>query len=279
MEYRILAGDCIARMQMMDKNSVDDIITDPPYEINMMGHGWDNSGIAYNPHTWKAAHRVLKPNGLLVVFGATRTHHRIAHAIERAGFEIVEIIAWTYSTGFPKNHNIGKVIEKKTGSKSDQWEGWGTALKPAWEPIIIARKKGSKRTVKNISKFIHAVKASKKERNRGLEGMEKRENEHSTWGVDSDKGLIHKGRNPENRTRLQENFHPTVKPVKLMKILVDEYSEKGGTVFDPFVGSGTTGMACVLSDRNFIGCELTEDYLPLIRARIEAVKADKEGWI
>lgn len=256
MKYEILAGDCLTQMELMDKHSVDDIITDPPYEINMMGHGWDNSGIAYNPTTWKKAHRVLKPNGLLVVFGATRTHHRMADAIERAGFEILEIIAWTYSTGFPKNHNIGKRIEKKFGGKSEEWEGWGTSLKPAWEPIIIARKKGSKRTVNKISKFVHVIKASKKERNRGLEG-----------------------RNPENRTRLQENFHPTVKPLKLMKILVDEYSEKGGIVFDPFVGSGTTGMACVLSDRDFIGCELTEDYLPLIKARIEAVKENKEGWI
>jgi len=358
MEYRILAGDCIARMQMMDKHSVDDIITDPPYEIGFLGKGWDNTGIAFNPATWKEAHRVLKPNGLLVVFGATRTHHRIAHAIERGGFEIIDIIGWTYSTGFPKSHNISKAIDKRGGEDvswfgnwlkqwrkengiaqkeiaklfpsktgnltgcvanwelgfnlptneqfnlicshfklpfdnideakrevvgkqkygkrsqegvmnsntcgltqemveitvaatkpAKQWEGWGTALKPAWEPIIIARKKGSKRIVKNISKRIHIPKANKKERNRGLEGFE------------------------------YKNDHPTVKPVKLMKILVEEYSEKGGTVFDPFVGSGTTGMACVLADRNFIGCELTEDYLPLIKARIDAVKADKEGWL
>ena len=247
MDYRILAGDCIARMQMMDKHSVDDIITDPPYEIGFMAKNWDSTGIAFNPATWKEAHRVLKPNGLLVVFGATRTHHRIAHAIERAGFEIIEIIGWTYSTGFPKSYNISKGIDKQAGAEREivgyserndrllpsgqggyhgniqptykergrestklpitkaatpeakQWEGWGTALKPAWEPIIIARKKGSKRIVKNISKRIHIPKANKKERNRGLEGFE------------------------------YKNDHPTVKPVQLMKILVEEYSEKGGT--------------------------------------------------
>ena len=396
MEYRILAGDCIARMQMMDKHSIDDIITDPPYEINFMNSGWDNSGVAYNPKTWEAAHRVLKPNGLLVVFGATRTHHRIAHAIERAGFEIIEIIGWTYSTGFPKNHNISKAIDKRGGediswfgtwlrnwreennikqkdvaklfpskqkyagkaaiggftgcvgnwesgysiptneqfnlicktfnlpinsleeakreavgkqkygkrsqegvmnsntcgltqemvditvaatTPAKQWEGWGTALKPAWEPIIIARKKGSNRTVKNNNRFIHAVKASKKERNRGLEDFEDKK-KYNDFGL---KDRIENGETTNSCTNKEashtKNDHPTVKPLKLMKILVDEYSEKDGTVFDPFVGSGTTGMACVLSDRDFIGCELTEDYLPLIKARIEAVKTDKEGWI
>jgi len=306
MEYRILAGDCIARMQMMDKHSVEEIITDPPYEIGFMGNGWDNTGIAFNPATWKEAHRVLKPNGLLVVFGATRTHHRIAHAIERAGFEIIEIIGWTYSTGFPKSHNISKALDKAAGAKREvvghnpnhrtlkpvntmvgsittpptieaqKWEGWGTALKPAWEPIIVARKKGSKRIVKNISKRIHLPKANKKERNRGLEDFEEKECGKNQSSLEGGKMLTGSG---NERSNLKRNNHPTVKPVKLMKILVEEYSEKGGTVFDPFVGSGTTGIACVLADRNFIGCELTEDYLPLIKARIDAVKADKEGWL
>ena len=198
MSYRILGGDCVARMGMLNPESIDNIITDPPYEIGFMGKGWDSSGVAYNPKTWKAAHRVLKPNGLMLVFGATRTHHRIAHAIERAGFEIIDIIAWTYGTGFPKSHNISKAIDKNAGAKrkvigqnknhrsmkhtnsmvgephsgdgsitasstpdAKQWEGWGTALKPAWEPVLIARKKGSSRTVENYSQFHYISKASK----------------------------------------------------------------------------------------------------------------------
>ena len=120
--YRILAGDCVARMGMMDANSVDNCITDPPYEIGFMGKGWDNTGVAYNPRTWRAVHRVLKPNGFLAVFAATRTQHRIAHAIERAGFEIIDIISWCYGTGFPKSHNISKAIDKN-GGKSISWFG------------------------------------------------------------------------------------------------------------------------------------------------------------
>ena len=181
MSYRILAGDCVARMGMMKASSIDNCITDPPYEIGFMGNGWDNTGVAYNPRTWRAVHRVLKTDGFLVVFAATRTQHRIAHAIERAGFEILDIISWCYGTGFPKSHNISKAIDKKAGAtrkvigknknhrlmketismvgephsgdgsitesftdEAKQWDGWGTALKPAYEPIIIARKKGSK---------------------------------------------------------------------------------------------------------------------------------------
>lgn len=288
MSYRVLGGDCVARMNMLDKESIDNVICDPPYEIGFMGHGWDNSGVAYNPNTWRACHRVLKPNGYMLVFGATKTHHRIADAIQRAGFEIVDIIAWCYGTGFPKSHNIGKAIDKKLGvesivvgeSKSSgvgsiamanveqgaqartkqsvddfkgwqvkkpaselgiKWDGWGTALKPAWEPIIVARKKGSQTNV-NYSQFHYISKPSKKEKNAGIE----------------------------------KNSHPTVKPVKLMKALIEEFTEEGSTVLDPFTGSGTTGMASVISGRDFIGCELTPEYIPLAKARIEFAQQNKE---
>lgn len=287
MSYRVLGGDCVARMNMLDKESIDNVICDPPYEIGFMGHGWDNSGIAYNPNTWRACHRVLKPNGYILVFGATKTHHRIADAIQRAGFEIVDIIAWCYGTGFPKSHNIGKAIDKKLGVESIvvgkstssgvgsiamtnveqgaqartkqsvddfkgwevkkpaselgvKWDGWGTALKPAWEPIIIARKKGSQRNV-DYSQFHYISKPSKKEKNAGIE----------------------------------KNSHPTVKPVKLMKALIEEFTEEGSTVLDPFTGSGTTGMASVISGRDFIGCELTPEYIPLAKARIEFAQENK----
>ena len=292
MSYRVLGGDCVARLNMLDEESIDNCITDPPYEIGFMGQGWDNTGVAYNPATWRAVHRVLKPNGYMLVFGATKTHHRIADAIQRAGFEIVDIIAWCYGTGFPKSHNIGKAIDKKLGvesivvgeSKSSgvgsiamknvehgaqartkqsvddfkgwkvkkpaselgiKWDGWGTALKPAWEPIIVARKKGSQRNV-DYSQFYYIPKPSKSEKNAGLEAFE------------------------DNK-----NTHPTVKPVKLMKKLVEEFTEEDSTVLDPFTGSGTTGMASVISDRDFIGCELTSEYIPLAKARIGFAQENK----
>ena len=383
-EYRILGGDCIARMGMMERQSVDNVITDPPYEIGFMGKGWDNTGIAYNPRTWKAAHRVLKPNGIMLVFGATRTHHRIADAIQRAGFEIIDIIAWTYGTGFPKSHNISKAIDKRGGedvswfgvwlkqwradsntpqkevsklfpsktggltgcvanwelglslptnkqfnlicktfnlpfksmedakrevvgqhnygkrshegvmnsntcglvqeevditiaatTPAKKWEGWGTALKPAWEPIIIARKKGSSRVVKNYSQFHYIPKAGKKERNLGLEEFPQVEAK-TTEGLNTPEMREQRGR--EAKETIRANTHPTVKPVKLMKALVEEFTEKGSTVFDPFTGSGTTGMAAVILDRDFIGCELTPEYIPLAKTRIQYAKDNKDAF-
>jgi len=330
MSYRVLGGDCVARLNMLDEESIDNCITDPPYEIGFMGQGWDNTGVAYNPATWRAVHRVLKPNGYMLVFGATKTHHRIADAIQRAGFEMVDIIAWCYGTGFPKSHNIGKAVDKLEGnerevvgvSKNDrpnsqvkggrgfdsafnkgqehqpiietkgqsQWEGWGTALKPAWEPIIVARKKGSQRNV-DYSQFYYIPKPSKSEKNAGLEAFEDKVSNPiygnrvcSSCGKNelqsSSKGLSRRCfcENPvwgNARIKPTKNTHPTVKPVKLMKKLVEEFTEEGSTVLDPFTGSGTTGMASVISDRDFIGCELTSEYIPLAKARIGFAQENK----
>tara|TARA_R110000824_G_C15062888_1_gene662590 strand:+ start:60 stop:971 length:912 start_codon:yes stop_codon:yes gene_type:complete len=298
---RIIAGDCVVRMNMLEAQSIDHIITDPPYEIGFMGKGWDNSGVAYNPKTWEAAHRVLKPNGVMLVFGATRTHHRIADAIKRAGFEIVDILAWTYGTGFPKSYNISKGIEGKlvhgsaswnkwkdlngelvetgkgatslhtkelvhgnrpkdygagkslildpTTPEAKQWEGWGTALKPAWEPIIVAKKKGGNFN-KEYSPFHYIPKAGKKERNRGLDEL-----------ADD-----------------MKNAHPTVKPVNLMKKLVLDFTVEGSTVLDAFMGSGSTGIACILTNRRFVGIELTPEYIPLAKSRIKGAEEKPDEW-
>jgi len=280
--YRILAGDCVARMGMMEANSVDNCITDPPYEIGFMGKGWDNTGVAYNPRTWRAVHRVLKPNGFLAVFAATRTQHRIAHAIERAGFEIIDIISWCYGTGFPKSHNISKALDKKAGGKeAQQWEGWGTALKPAYEPIIIARKKGSKATT-NYSQFYYISKANKKEKNAGLSDFEDSVS-RTTYGnrvcsvcnkhelqTNIERRCVCK--NPvwgDARLTPTKNTHPTVKPIAIMKALIEDFTDEETVVFDPFTGSGSTGIATVMNNRTFIGCELTPEYIPLAKARIE----------
>jgi DNA modification methylase len=240
-EYKILTGDCVATMNSEEiaQESVDHIITDPPYEIGFMGNGWDDSGVAYNPDTWRAAHRVLKPDGIMLVFGATRTHHRIAHAIERADFEILDVWSWCYGTGFPKSHNISKSLLKKGHEAAAEiWDGYGTALKPAWEPIIVARKKGSSATPPPQHQFFYIPKAAKSERSIGLpEGM--------------------------------VNTHPTVKPVALMETLTRLVSQNDGEwILDPFMGSGSTGVAVLSQGKNFIGCELTEDYIPIARTRL-----------
>ena len=173
---KLINNDCIAAMKEMPDNSVDSIVTDPPYELGFMGKSWDSTGIAFNVEVWQEALRVLKPGGHLLAFSGSRTYHRMAVAIEDAGFEIRDQIMWVYGSGFPKSHNIEKAINKIDGvefiekpasgvgfmnaegaggynttinqleqvgdstERAQQWEGWGTALKPAHEPIVLARK-------------------------------------------------------------------------------------------------------------------------------------------
>ena len=181
----IYTGDCIDVMKGMPDNSVDSIVTDPPYELGFMGKSWDSTGIANSVEMWSEALRVLKPGGHLLAFSGSRTYHRMAVAIEDAGFQIRDQIMWVYGSGFPKSHNIEKAINKIDGvefneipasgvgfmnaegaggynttlnqliqtgdstERAQQWDGWGTALKPAHEPIVLARKPLSESTVAN----------------------------------------------------------------------------------------------------------------------------------
>jgi site-specific DNA-methyltransferase (adenine-specific) len=174
----IYQGNNLEVLPTLPDNSVDSIVCDPPYELGFMGKSWDSSGIAYSVELWRECLRVLKPGGHLLAFGGTRTWHRLAVAIEDAGFEIRDNIAWLYGSGFPKSHNISKAIDKAAGAEREvtatiadrwagkgnvyaraseanndsvevtasatddakAWDGWGTALKPAHEPIVVARK-------------------------------------------------------------------------------------------------------------------------------------------
>ena len=159
----LLKGDCIKKLKGLKDNSVDSVVTDPPYHLTswdmqpkkkykrknkgFMGKEWDGLGkdgigIANNPKLWKEVLRVLKPGGHLLSFSHSRTYHRQAVAVEDAGFEIRDQIMWVYGSGFPKSHNIGKKVE--------QYEGWGTALKPAHEPIVMARKPFNGTVAKNV---------------------------------------------------------------------------------------------------------------------------------
>jgi site-specific DNA-methyltransferase (adenine-specific) len=175
---KLLLGDCLDKLKELEDNSVDSIVTDPPYGLAFMGKKWDYD--VPSQAIWEECLRVLKPGGHILSFAGSRTYHRMAVRIEDAGFEIRDQIMWIYGSGFPKSHNIGKAIDKiegnerevvgenpnKKGRKSDgkgsfvsdtllgkgenagvyvdkgnsQWEGWGTALKPAHEPIVMARK-------------------------------------------------------------------------------------------------------------------------------------------
>jgi len=192
----LINADCIAAMKEMPENSIDSIVTDPPYELGFMGKSWDSSGIAFNVEVWQEALRVLKPGGHLIAFSGSRTYHRMAVAIEDAGFEIRDQIMWVYGSGFPKSHNISKGIDKAAGaepietglpnnlnsclggsachcetdgtkfsatkhaaktiaatSEAATWQGWGTALKPAHEPMVLARKPLEGTVANNVLTF------------------------------------------------------------------------------------------------------------------------------
>lgn len=345
---RVLVGSCLDRLKDLADGSVDSIVTDPPYELGFMGKSWDASGIAYSVELWRECLRVLKPGGHLLAFGGTRTYHRMAVAIEDAGFEIRDSIHWVYGSGFPKSLNVAKAItahEKTGGSQpkeltdaAKQWDGWGTALKPAHEPIVVARKPLAGTVAANVlehgtgalnidgcrigsdtlpaqargvskigtfegadgnitpertgrwpaniifdeaagaeldaqsgleaSRFFYCPKPGKKERNAGLEKLRAKTAGEATDRKEDSDGL-NSPRAGAGRTGGSKNFHPTVKPVELMRYLCRLITPPNGTVLDPFLGSGTTAVAAILEGFEWVGCEMTADYLPIIKGRVK----------
>lgn len=189
MVIELYNADCLEKLDELKENSIDAIVTEPPYELNFMGKGWDNAGVSFSKDTWAKCLRVLKPGGYLLAFGGSRTYHRIACAIEDGGFEIRDCIMWLYGSGFPKSMNIGLAVDKKNGVESEdtgvispnarpnctkdntlyesgtvgknftikkatnKWEGWGTTLKPSYEPIVVARKPLDGSCVANVMKW------------------------------------------------------------------------------------------------------------------------------
>lgn len=151
--YKIYNGDMLDMLQVIKPESIDAIVCDPPYELGFMNKSWDSTGIAFKKETWQNCFEVLKPGGYLLVFGGSRTYHRIACAIEDAGFEIRDCVMYLYGSGFTKSYNIGLAIDKKNGVFQNEWQGWGTCLKPAYEPIIVARKSFKGSVVDNIIKY------------------------------------------------------------------------------------------------------------------------------
>ena len=324
-------GDCRDIMATMDASSVDAIVTDPPYGLAFMGKDWDHGvpGVEF----WTEALRVAKPGAHLLAFGGTRTFHRLACAIEDAGWEIRDTIMWVYGSGFPKSHDVSKAIDKaagaerevvgqrdtKTGSNKEtnwkcssprimdvtapatdaarQWSGWGTALKPAWEPIIVARKPLCGTVAENVlrhgtgginidgcragarwpanvahdgimhehGRYFYCAKTSKADRNDGCEGIAE---VVMDIGDERPSGGSWERRGRGVTTR--SNHHPTVKPTELMRYLVRLVTPPGGVVLDPFCGSGSTGRGAILEGMSFIGIDLDEDYLEIARRRINA---------
>jgi len=366
-------------MRGMADASVDSIVTDPPYHLTQasrgghartnnpemphgrhrigdkgfMGKVWDGGDIAQRVEMWAECLRVLKPGGHVLAFSSSRTYHRMVCSIEDAGFEIRDQIMWIYGSGFPKSKNL-----------EGEHAGWGTALKPAHEPICVARKPLSERTVaKNVAAHgtgainIDACRIATAESLRAGAGttwkkIHEGEGRHigaAGWGgpmkrltaapgqqgklvprTDPHDGgrwpanVIHDGSDevvslfpahagafapvlgiePSSSTkavygqinrqasnafhddtgsaarffycaktsrddRSAENNHPTVKPTDLMAYLCRLVTPPGGVVLDPFMGSGSTGKACMREGFEFIGIELEAEYLAIAKARIE----------
>ena len=131
--YKLYNGNMLDMLKVIETNTIDSIVTDPPYELNFMNKGWDNSGIAFQPDTWKKCYEVLKPGGYLLAFGGSRTFHRIACAIEDAGFEIRDTIMWLYGSGFPKNMDISKSLDKRNGKQNEDFTKFGDYVKKCRE--------------------------------------------------------------------------------------------------------------------------------------------------
>jgi len=315
----LMHGDCLEVLRTLPDNSVDSVVTDPPYGLSFMGKKWDYDVPAVE--VWAECLRVLKPGGHLLAFAGTRTQHRMAVRIEDAGFEIRDMIAWVYGSGFPKSLDVSKAIDKAGGTldgayditapateAAQQWQGWGTALKPAMEMITMARKPLVGTVAENV--LAHGTGAINVDGCRvGCEArpvMVRTEtvvsatsmNGQST-GATSSGELTTSGRWPANlihdgseepcallgdaarffycakaskRDREDNNNHPTVKPTDLMRYLCRLVTPPGGVVLDPFMGSGSTGKAAMLEGFQFIGIDISDEYLEIARARINAVQ-------
>ena len=312
----LLNEDCLVAMQKLidDGVQVDSIVTDPPYHLQsivdrfgkegsapakhgtdgafaraskgFMGQEWDGGDIAFRKETWKLALKLLKPGGHLLAFSASRNYHRMAVAIEDAGFEIRDQLMWLYGSGFPKSHNLG--------------DGWGTALKPAHEPIVMAKKSIEGTNKNNREKYGTGginidgcrVELDGEKPPSGSAKRVYKNNQYTEEKIYGDnKTTPETGRYPANvmHDGLQEdwaryfycpkvsksergegNTHPTVKPQELMKYLCRLVTPKGGTVLDPFMGSGSTGMAAKDEGFEFIGIEREKEYFEVAEKRIKA---------
>jgi DNA modification methylase len=327
-------GDCLEVLRSLPDCSVDSVVTDPPYGLSFMGKRWDYD--VPSVEVWTECLRVLKPGGHLLAFAGTRTQHRMAVRIEDAGFEIRDMIAWVYGSGFPKSLDVSKAIDKAAGaerevvgfnenwrtSKSEiacpqqenqatitasatpeakQWEGWGTALKPALEPITVARKPLIGTVAENVLQ--HGTGAINVDGGRvGTEQVFTTAHKTLGDGIKYGKSKpfpaseMRTGRWPANfihdgseeatdllgasarffycakasKADRGENHHPTVKPTDLMRYLCRLVTPPNGTVLDPFMGSGSTGKAAMLEGFAFVGIEREAEYIDIAKARIQS---------
>lgn len=300
----MILGNCLEKLKEVEDNYFHSIVTDPPYGISFLNNTWDYD--VPSVAIWEECLRVLKPGGFLLSFASARTYHRLVTKVEDAGFEIRDQLMWVYSTGFPKNRMLG--------------DGMGLALKPAHEPIALARKpfKGTAQSNYNQHQTglsIDECRVGDEVRTTPVFSDDPKDDQtmfglHATIQherVESVQGrfptnFIHDGSDevrdlfPDatstkigdgdssaarfyycakpSKKEKQGCNHPTMKPIRLMEYLVKLVTPVDGICLDPFMGSGTTGVACVTTSRQFIGIEKDPDYFKLAEERIANTSSD-----
>ena len=349
--FKTFHGDCLDVMSRQSESSVDSVVCDPPYGLSFMGKHWDH-GIP-GPVFWQQALRVAKPGAHLLAFGGTRTFHRLACAIEDAGWEIRDCLMWVYGSGFPKSLDVSKAIDKAAGAEREvvgncrgltkgdggrynghntdeigatnvditipatpaakQWAGWGTALKPAWEPVLLARKPFDSTVAANV--LNHGTGAINVDGCRvhshdsegyayTVQRMMPGAGQNATGKTHQEgiefKGHTKDGRWPANFThdgsdevtallgdaarffycakasrkdRGDGNSHPTVKPCDLMRYLCRLVTPPNGIILDPFMGSGSTGKAAILEGFRFVGIEKEAEHFGKSNQRLLEAQA------
>jgi hypothetical protein len=335
---RLICGDCLEVLPTLAEASVDAVCTDPPYSLSFMGKAWDSElpGVGH----WQAVLRVLKPGGYAAVFGGTRTYHRLACAVEDAGFEIRDCVMWLYGTGFPKGKGCLKpgyepiLLARKPGPKvlplgidecrvgTEQLTyGWGTpGAGRERECNLVDRGDGKTPDGRDLSRAIARISAGKSlDSTKSVVGRWPANVVHdgseevletfgefgergqlgpahvrgaTTFGMMNDDGWQPKPtqsvKHDDTGTaarffytakasrseRGEGNTHPTVKPLSLMRWLVRLVCPPGGIVLDPFLGSGTTALACRQEGRECVGIERDPAYFAIAERRLAGVSED-----
>lgn len=264
--------DCLVVLKNLKTRSVDALVTDPPAGISFMGKTWDdNKGgrdhwISWMTSVMKECRRVLKPGAHGLVWALPRTSHWTATALENSGFEVRDIITHLFGSGFPKSLDISKAIDKSFGAERKVVGENQNKRK--------AHKKGGIHQGYNdnggASRFFYCAKVSTSERNNGLENMESKD--WKSQGFRDNDSTHLSPRAGAGRTRSNQNSHPTVKAQRLMQYLIKLVTPTGGVVLDPFMGSGSTGVAAKKLGFDFIGMEKEKEYFEIAERRIERAK-------